>query len=228
MSEVTISNLAVAFLGDEATISSIAPPEGSAQAEHCAQFYPIARRALLEMAPWGFATQSLDLELKVETVRGWQYAYAKPAGCLKVFAVLPPDVADDYSVSGINRGVAQSADGTIFPYPAGYNKYTPQPFKVETSYSTKTSLILTNQEDAQGICTFDVEDTTLFSPLFTLSLAKLLASFIAGPIYKGKTGVEMSGLMLNQFRLFFAQATESDAGQEFNDVQQSVPWMAGR
>ena len=41
--EVDICNLALAHLGDDATIASIKPPEGSAQAEKSARFYPIAR-----------------------------------------------------------------------------------------------------------------------------------------------------------------------------------------
>lgn len=48
-SEVDICNLALARLGDNATVASIDPPEGSAQAEHCARFYAIARDSLLEM-----------------------------------------------------------------------------------------------------------------------------------------------------------------------------------
>ena len=40
--EVDICNLALAHLGDDATIATIKPPEGSAQAEKAARFYPIA------------------------------------------------------------------------------------------------------------------------------------------------------------------------------------------
>jgi hypothetical protein len=224
--EVTISNLALSRLGDEATISD--PGEGSVQAEHCQAFFPIARRTLLEMFPWDFATGSVALALQSETVRGWQYAYAKPDLCLKVLAVLPPEAADDYSVSGVNRGVVQLADGTIFTLPNGYNQYQPQPFKTETSRATGAQLILTNQTEADGICIFDVEDTGLFSAMFDDTLAWLLASYVAGPIYKGKTGFEMSQLMLKQFEVFFARATASNASQEMTDVQQSVPWLAGR
>ena len=45
--EVDICNLALAHLGDDATIASLNPPEGSAQAEKAARFYPIARNSLL-------------------------------------------------------------------------------------------------------------------------------------------------------------------------------------
>ena len=41
--EVDICNIALAHLGDDATIASLSPPEGSAQAEKAARFYPIAR-----------------------------------------------------------------------------------------------------------------------------------------------------------------------------------------
>ena len=34
-SDVQICNIALAHLGDTATVASINPPEGSAQAEHC-------------------------------------------------------------------------------------------------------------------------------------------------------------------------------------------------
>ena len=55
-SVVDICNLALGHLGDPATVSSIDPPEGSAQAQHCARFYPIARDSLLEMHSWNFST----------------------------------------------------------------------------------------------------------------------------------------------------------------------------
>ncbi len=85
--EADICNLALAHLGDEASVSSISPPEGSAQAEHCARFYPVARDALLEMHPWGFAVQRLFLP-NVEPVPGrWRYAYRAPANVIRFLSV---------------------------------------------------------------------------------------------------------------------------------------------
>ena len=60
-SPVDICNTALAYLGDVANVVSIDPAEGSAQAEHCARFYPLARDALLEMHDWGFATRRVAL-----------------------------------------------------------------------------------------------------------------------------------------------------------------------
>lgn len=100
-SVVDICNLALAHLGDDATIASIDPPEGSAQAEHCARFYPVARDALLEMHAWGFATKRVRLAaLSVESW-DWAFAYAKPNNIIRTLSVLSP---------------ASSADAQTQPY----------------------------------------------------------------------------------------------------------------
>ena len=54
-SETDICNLALARLGDAALVSSISPPDGSAQAGHCAAFYPMVRDYLLERYAWSFS-----------------------------------------------------------------------------------------------------------------------------------------------------------------------------
>ena len=88
-SEVEICNLALAHLGDEATVASIDPPEGSAQAEHCARFYPIARDGLLQMHPWNFASRRVSLASVTMPYTMWKYAYACPGDMMVAVAVLP-------------------------------------------------------------------------------------------------------------------------------------------
>src|SRR6185312_16246570 len=105
MSEVTICNLALAHLGDTATVASIKPPDASVQAQLCARFYPVARDALLEMAQWGFATRRVQpaqvtaptvTDADGNTKQTWLYAYAVPSDMVNVQAVLDQDAADDY------------------------------------------------------------------------------------------------------------------------------------
>ena len=88
-SEVDICNLALGHLGDNATVASLEPPEGSAQAEHCARFYPIARDALQEMHPWNFCTKRIALAL-IDGVSysQWKYVYAEPSGVIQTAACL--------------------------------------------------------------------------------------------------------------------------------------------
>lgn len=86
-SVVNICNLALARLGDSATVASIDPPEGSAQAEHCARFYPIARDTLLVAHPWNFAVKTARLAQLAQPIPPWAYTYTLPNDALSVIDV---------------------------------------------------------------------------------------------------------------------------------------------
>ena len=220
-SVIDICNLALGHLGDTATISSISPPEGSAQAEHCARFYPIARDALLELHAWGFATKRVALASLGSGWPEWQYCYALPSDALNVLAVLPPNATDDYSV-GINYSYSQTGNPL-----SGGGIYQPQPFNCET-LEDGTVVVYTNQADAVLRYTAYVEDTTVFSPLFVVTLSWLLASYLAGPVIKGEQGSAESKRCLLMSQQMLAKAAASDANQRRTVVSQQTPWMVGR
>lgn len=218
-SEVDICNVALGYLGDDATVASLSPPEGSAQAAHCARFYPIARDSLLEMHSWGFATKRSSLALLAATPPSpWAYQYAQPADALNLLAILAPDATDDTSTALVPFGGIACA---------GIGAYTPQPFTEEIN-DTGASVIYTNQQYAVLRYTALMSDTTKFSPLFTEALAWLLASKLAGPVLKGETGMQGAIACLKQFREWFAKATESDANQSRHQVTQNTAWIANR
>jgi hypothetical protein len=110
-SEIDICNLALSHLGDNATVASIDPPEGSAQAEHCARFYPMARDALLELHHWKFATRRANLALLNAESWSWSYAYAAPSLTLKLLAVLPAGASSD--ADGEDYEIEGAADGSV-------------------------------------------------------------------------------------------------------------------
>lgn len=211
-SEIDICNLALSHLGDTATIASLDPPEGSAQAEHCARFYPIARDSLLEMHAWGFATRRAKLALLASGWPEWSYAYAQPADALNIIAVLPPNSSDDYS-----SGVPDSAGGP----------YVPQPFSCEIN-ETGASVIYTDQADAVLRYSASVSDPTRFSPLFTMTLSWHLASMLAGPIIKGDAGGAEAKRCAGMMQAYLSKAVESDSSQRRIKPEHVVSWMAGR
>jgi len=202
-SEVEICNLALAHLGDSATVASINPPEGSAQAEHCQRWYPIARNSLLELQEWGFATTRALLAELMNPFPQWQHSYARPADCLKVLAILPSDSASDIAAC------------------AGY---TPQAFTTETDASTGNQIILTNQGSALVRYTRLVTDTSKFSPLFTDALGWYLASYLAGPVLKGETGINVGQAMLKIALGMLSSAAVSSANQSGQQQVQAYPW----
>jgi hypothetical protein len=199
-SEVDICNLALARLGDNATVASIDPPEGSAQAEHCARFYAVARDVLLEMHAWKFAIRRALLARLALPFRAGRFVYAVPAGAIKLLAVLPADAPD--------------TDGT-------------QPYEVESD-ARGAAILLTPQEDASLRFVAHVTDTTRFSPLFVDALAWLLASYLAGPVLKGDAGAALSKACLQSFMLAFSNARVSDANQRKALLEHTPAWIAGR
>jgi hypothetical protein len=225
-SVVGICNAALSHIGDTAAVSSIDPPDGSVQAGYCAKFYPLALRAALEMATWGFATVRTPLaQAGTNPSSTWRFAYVYPNEVINPIAVMSPEALDDYS-----ENLAQSnrwpQTEPYYSNPAA-NFYAPQPFETEQD-GENNQIILTNVCGAVLRYTTVVTDPNKFSGLFVMALSYLLASMLAGPIIKGDAGTAKSAEMLKISEAFFAQAKSSDANQRKIDVRQSVPWMAHR
>jgi hypothetical protein len=213
---VAIANLALSHLGDDATIVNLDPPEGSAQAEQAALFYPIARDALLEMYPWNFALRRTTLALLDEDPNTqWRYAYALPSNALAVFAVQGAEDADDFV--GTTYGPVAALNGV-------------NDFEIE-GLSDNTRVLYTNVVDARIRYTVAVTIPSFFPPLFTLSLSYFLASFLAGPVLKGETGRTVASAMLNIMSGFMDKAQTMDAKQRrASRVRDAhiAPWVGAR
>lgn len=224
-SEVDICNLALGHLGDNATVTSIKPPEGSAQAEHCARFYPIARDSLLEMHFWNFTMRRINLASMEATWPEWKYAYALPADVLNIIAVMPPDAYDDYATKFVPTDTPQFAHNITPVIAAG--RYSPQPFGVEV-LADGQHVLYTNQENAMLRYTAYVSDPTVFSPLFVMALSWHLASMLAGPILKGDAGAAEAKRCTQMAMGYVSQAEVSDANQRRITIEHIVPWTSGR
>jgi hypothetical protein len=220
-SVVDICNQALSHLGDSATVSSIDPPEGSAQAEHCARFYPMALAALIEMHVWAFATRRTVLAEKDNPSTTWRHCYALPSNAVNLISVLAPDATDDYSSTMQSSG--QAYDNAYFQNIPG-GAYTPQDFSPETD-DEGNDIILTNQADAVLRYTVLVSDTSKFSPLFVECLGWLLASKLSGPVLKGEAGMTAGQACVKTFAFWFGKAVNSDASQRQASPKHQVGWM---
>ena len=219
--EVDICNLALAHLGDDATIATIKPPEGSAQAEKAARFYPIARDSLLEMHTWNFASKRGALALTTVTLDQWEYAYQAPADLMTPVAIISPSAQNDYatrmSAGDTPGGITSNYAPTIV---AG--QYSPQQFAVEGAY------IYTNQENAVLRYQAYVTDPTLFSPLIINTLSWHLASMLAVPVIKGDQGAAEAKRCTQTMVQFLSTAKQSDNLHRDITVEHIVPWTSGR
>ena len=219
--EVDICNLALAHLGDDATIASLSPPEGSAQAEKAARFYPIARNSLLEMHTWNFAAKRGNLALTTNTLDQWDYAYVAPADMMSPVAIISPTSQNDYatrmSAGDTPGGITSNYAPTIV---AG--QYTPQQFAVEGEF------IYTNQENAMLRYQAFITDSSLFSPLFVTTLSWHLASMLAGPVIKGDQGAAEAKRSTQMMTSYLTSAKQSDNLHRDITVEHIVPWTSGR
>lgn len=220
-SVVEICNLALAYLGDDATIASIDPPEGSAQAEHCQRFYEIARNSLLEMQDWNFATRRISGALLTYEFEQWEYAYQYPSDAQRIIAVLDPNATSDYAVPN-NKYQDPDFNNNFYAF-----RDTAQQFAIE-SQTDGTRIILTNQEDALIRYQALVTDPTKFSANFTEALAWSLASKLAGPLLKGKEGRQAALNAMQMMNSFLSKAQDLDSSQRQINPEYSPSMIAAR
>jgi hypothetical protein len=175
-SDVDICNLSLGFIGADAIITSIDPPDGTAEAGHCARVYPIARRELLDTYAYSFAKTRVQLAEVTNTSAVWSYAYALPSDCLNPLRVLTLDVL---------------SDAALYPW------CTPYPLNEElglytergtADFQVEGGVLRTHQPQAVLLYTTDVVDSNRFSPTFVTALGMLTGSYLAGPIVKGQEG----------------------------------------
>jgi hypothetical protein len=159
-SAVDICNLALSHVGHKATVAAIDPPEASAEAQLCAQFYPIARNRTLEAYDWSFARVRTSPAGLVNTNPTWAFCYARPSDAVRILRLLPPESVDD----------------------------TPEQAFVEESLADGTQVIYSNMEDAVVVYTRIVVDPAKFAPLCVTAISLQLGSMLAGPIIKGREG----------------------------------------
>jgi len=224
-SDVDICNIALSRLGDSATVASIDPPEGSPQAGHCAQWYPVCRDMLLEMRNWSFALKRVSLAQLAMPWPEWSYAYGVPADCIKPIAVLPAQAGNDYSVS--LHGLTSAFTGDTNDRLSTASAYVPRDYVLEAT-EVGEKIIYTDEPDAVLRYLYRVIDPTKFTPLFVDAFGWLLASYLAGPIIKGDAGAAAGQTCYKNFALALSSAGDADANSRQVRAKQVVPWIANR
>lgn len=186
--DVDICNLALGHLGDDANIASLS--EFSAQASYCNKFYPLARDMTLQQGKFGFTLRRVALASDLVTIpTSWIYAYSVPSNCLHKISVLPAEATDDMNSA---------------------------PYAVESISDAGEEVIYTNVETATLRYVQRVTDTSKYSPLVVNAMARLLASFLAGPLIKGQRGATVGEA---QLKIYTDSALPLAMGSDANSQQ---------
>lgn len=215
--EVDICNLALSLIGDTSKVLSIQPPDTSTQARLCAQMYPMALTATLEMHNWAFATKRTECSAVTPPAEGheghvhgssatcdcseWDYYYEIPNKMLRPIAVLPAGSLDDYS---------QSSDFTI------------------QQDATGVLRLYTDVPDAILLYTELIDDPQVWPPNFRMVLAWHLASMLAGCLIRGDVGAQESKRCLQMMSMYLSKSSSFDSGKRRVHPDKQAAWITGR
>jgi len=213
--EVEICNLALANIGESARITSIDPPDGSAQALHCARFYPYARDTLLERHAWDFTTRQVKLVPTTNDRTDWDHAYEWVADATGILVLVPERLATEYWGRWREFSTREQWNGAA---------ETPYVYTVATN-QLGARVIYSNTADAVVIYSSSMHDATHFSTLFVQTLSYELASRLAGPIIKGDRGIAIMKEMLQLARVFEESARKQDSSKRRKpEPNDRYPW----
>ena len=204
--EIDICNLALAHIGDKATVTSLNPSDGSHQADLCARYYPVARDLCLERHRYDFTIkQSALVALTTSGRTDFEYAYRLPSDFAGAISVIAKDSLDDQVSAGIK---------------------IPQPFVIELN-DDYDRIIYCNLQDAVLRYQAKVTDSSQFSRMFVYAVSWQLASMLAGALIKGDEGmgaVRNAGQMA-EFYMQKAAAFDSRTTREKPVVDANTnPW----
>lgn len=198
---VDVCNTALDLIGHAKRITSIAPPDGSAEATVCAEHYTDCVNELLDAHQWNFATVKRELvALDESDDPAWEYCYEVPEGLLRIISIIPADTPD-------NHYTATAA--------------VPVDYEVHAD-SDDVVRIYTDLEDAWIRFTKYVTEPALFSPTFLEALQWKLASRIAGPLIKGTEGAAERDRCMQQHMFALGKATQNDARQQRRVDQKTI------
>lgn len=196
VSKTSIVNLALSNLRQDAVVENV-DTEQSQEAVVARTWYDPARRQALSDYDWSFARKRLTLATHADDApeEEWAYRYQYPADCLAPRRIVHP------------IGVKENA----------------VPFDTETSSGTLS--IVTNQEDACLVYTYDLVDATQFSPHFVTALSFLLAWYMAGPLTaRDKIKLEM----IQSYNLMVELAGVHNFNQAVDREPRDPSWIRNR
>lgn len=206
-SDVDVCNMALSLLGSEAAVVSISPPDGSAEAGHCKRFFALARREALELAGFSWTKKRAAMASVTNPSDVWGYAYQLPGDCITPLRVLQKNWATSSMLDTYTGRVVTADELRTLTEAIG------------AEFQLEGGVLLTHEPDAVLLYVRDMTDLTPASASFISGLSYLLASYISGPIIKGKEGAAAGRELRNAARIVLTDAAVQDTvpGSESHD-----------
>ena len=211
-SAVDVCNLGLAHLGSDAQVASIDPPDGSAEAGHCARFWPLVRTETMDAGAWSFARARVLLTPVANVSKSWVFAYAVPSDMLNALRILKTLVLLDYGFFPTYGFVSRDEI-------AVFNERGSANFDIEGS------TIFTNEPNAVLLYARDVIDLSRYSPTCIAAMGYFMASYLSGPLINGTEGAQAGARFRQAAMTLMKTAQMQDANNSFepaNDLPLSI------
>ena len=207
---VSICNMALAHLGDTASIATLDAPDNEPQAKMCAIFYPQSVLAVLDMHDWSFAAKRRSLtELADEDSYEWLHVFQIPSDCLHVISLREARARNPY---GLPQNFAFGGD-LLFS---------------SVTFSVIGDRLYTDVEVPELFYISSETKPNRFSPAFVTALSYYLASLVAGARIKGKEGAQLAQNMQQEFAKALSIAKTRDAFQRKDAIRYTPTWIQRR
>jgi len=205
ISKSVIANMALGHVGARHPIEDL-DTDSSPEAAACRLWYDYARKQVLQAYDWSFARMRVAATLHADTISEtdgqpytgtWGYRYIYPDNCEAMRKVQNPVAPPDDAI----------------------------PFAVELNLAGNEKTVLTNQESAVFVYTFDQELAELFSPAFVSALSHLIGHYIAFAV-TGKRSI--SNDMLKKYNRLVGAAGDHDANQGVEEPMRDAEHIRAR
>ncbi len=194
-SVVDICNLALSRLGQK-SITSI---DEAGIAENCNIEFGPTKESILRDYPWSFSTRMEPLApISGESFFGWEYVYAYPTNCLRVWRIL-------------NRET--------------YDSDEKQPYRVMASNISSKKLILCNLESAYLEYAANITDTTVFDASFVDAFSWKLGANLAKPL---TGNAALSTDLMNTYLRVIDKASVNNASEVYQTQKQTSRLLNAR
>lgn len=184
---IDICNLALSMIGEESTITSLDPPDGSDEAGNCARWYPQALRACLEAYDWSFATRRVhpaQLSPQDETLYDWERSF-----------LLPSDMARLINVrAGAER---RRLDFTEY--------------EIESYLANGALMLLCNEASPTVTYVAYLQNVSVFPASFLQCVVLRLAMFLIGPTHRPGAPTQAVQGLQQQYLQAIMEAKNADA-----------------
>lgn len=233
--EVSIANRALLSIGARAQISSLNPSDGSVEGDACSVLFTPTFEALARTAQWNCLTKQITLSM-IAAAQGtpenpdgtsfpipptpWLYTYAYPSDCLAFRFIVPSFPAQEGDTP--SQTTINNAAGAWVPNGGQI------PFVVTSSSDTNNTpieVILTNQDQAQGVYTANIPNPAIWDSLFQSAMVASLAAYLVPALSLSMPLMDRS---IASAERCIAQARASDGNEGVTVMDHLPDWMQAR